>query len=146
MAVGMLSIMWLVILAVLIVIEIATLGLTTIWFAGGALAALLATIAGGPLWLQIVLFLAVSVVLLIFTRPFAAKYMNKGVQKTNVDEIPGETGIVIQTIDNLKAEGRVMLKGMEWSARSQDGGSIEAGMVVRVIAVEGVKLIVEEAV
>lgn len=141
---GTLSIIWLVILAVLIVIEIATLGLTTIWFAGGALAALVASLVGGPLWLQIALFLAVSVLLLIFTRPVAVKYMNKGVQKTNVDEVLGETGIVIQKIDNLKAEGRVMLKGMEWTARSKDGQNIEEGKVVKVTAVEGVKLIVEE--
>lgn len=144
MTAGTISILWLVLLAVLIVIEIATLGLTTIWFAGGALTAFLASLLGGPVWLQIVLFLVVSVLLLIFTRPVAVKYMNKEVQKTNVDSIPGETGIVIQTIDNLKAQGQVMVKGMEWSARTKDGKIIEEGKVVNVTAVEGVKLIVEE--
>ncbi len=89
---GMIPIIWLVILAVLVVIEIITLGLTTIWFAGGALAALVVSLVGGPLWLQILLFLAVSIVLLVFTRPLAVRYMNKNQQKTNVDSIPGKTG------------------------------------------------------
>lgn len=87
---GMLPIIWLVILAVLVVIEIITLGLTTIWFAGGALVALVVSLLGGPVWLQILLFLIVSVVLLIFTRPLAVRYMNKNQQKTNVDSIPGK--------------------------------------------------------
>lgn len=144
MTAGTITIIWLVILAVLLAIEIATLGLTTIWFAGGALIAFLVSLAGGPLWLQTALFLAVSVVLLIFTRPLAMKYMNQNVQKTNVDSIPGETAVVIKTIDNLKAEGQVMINGLEWTARSKDGGIIEEGKVVKVKAVEGVKLIVEE--
>ena len=87
------SVLWLAVLAVLLVIEIATLGLTTIWFAGGALIAFLVSLAGGPLWLQITLFLIVSVVLLLFTRPLALKYMNKGVEKTNVDSIPGKAAL-----------------------------------------------------
>lgn len=138
------TIMWLVILAVLLGIEMATLGLTTIWFAGGALVAFLVSLVGAPLWSQIAVFLAVSMLLLIFTRPIALKYMNKGATKTNVDSIPGQTGIVTHTIDNLKAEGQVIIQGMDWSARSQDGTVIEEGKVVRVVAVEGVKLIVEE--
>ena len=96
------------------------------------------------MWLQITLFLAVSVVLLLFTRPLALKYMNKGVEKTNVDSMPGKSGIVTQSIDNLKAQGKVTVNGMEWTARSKDGSQIEEGRVVRVYGVEGVKLIVEE--
>lgn len=141
---GTISIIWLVVLAILLVIEFLTLGLTTVWFAGGALVAFLVSLAGGPLWLQLLLFIAVSVVLLLFTRPLAMKYLNKDVQKTNVDSIPGEKGIVTATIDNLKAEGQVTIKGMEWSARAKNGNTIEKGKVVRVTAVEGVKLIVEE--
>ena len=135
---------WLIILAVLLVIEIATMGVTTIWFGRGALAALLVSVAGGPFWLQMVLFLAVSILLLIFTRPWAVKYLNKDSSKTNVESIPGETGVVIQKIDNLQAQGQVMVKGMEWTARSKSGAVIEEGKVVKVLAVEGVKLIVEE--
>ena len=101
MAAETITIMWLVILAVLLGIEIATLGLTTIWFAGGALIAFLVSLTGAPLWSQIAVFIAVSVLLLIFTRPIALKYMKKGASKTNVDSIPGQTGIVTHTIDNL---------------------------------------------
>lgn len=141
---GTISIIWLVVLAILLVIEFLTLGLTTVWFAGGALVAFLVFLAGGPLWLQLLLFIAVSVVLLLFTRPLAVKYLNKDVQKTNVDSIPGQKGIVTATIDNLKAEGQVTIQGMEWTARAKNGNTIEKGKVVRVTAVEGVKLIVEE--
>ena len=141
---GTISIIWLVVLAILLVIEFLTLGLTTVWFAGGALGAFLVFLAGGPLWLQLLLFIAVSVVLLLFTRPLAMKYLNKDVQKTNVDSIPGQKGIVTATIDNLKAEGQVTIQGMEWTARAKNGNTIEKGKVVRVTAVEGVKLIVEE--
>lgn len=141
---GTISIIWLVVLAILLVIEFLTLGLTTVWFAGGALVAFLVSLAGGLLWLQLLLFIAVSVVLLLFTRPLAVKYLNKDVQKTNVDSIPGQKGIVTATIDNLKAEGQVTIQGMEWTARAKNGNTIEKGKVVRVTAVEGVKLIVEE--
>ena len=141
---GTISIIWLVVLAILLVIEFLTLGLTTVWFAGGALVAFLVSLAGGPLWLQLLLFIAVSVVLLLFTRPLAVKYLNKDVQKTNVDSIPGQKGIVTAIIDNLKAEGQVTIQGMEWTARAKNGNTIEKGKVVRVTAVEGVKLIVEE--
>ena len=141
---GTISIIWLVVLAILLVIEFLTLGLTTVWFAGGALVSFLVSLAGGPLWLQLLLFIAVSVVLLLFTRPLAVKYLNKDVQKTNVDSIPGQKGIVTATIDNLKAEGQVTIQGMEWTARAKNGNTIEKGKVVRVTAVEGVKLIVEE--
>lgn len=141
---GTISIIWLVVLAILLVIEFLTLGLTTVWFAGGALVAFLVSLAGGPLWLQLLLFIAVSVALLLFTRPLAMKYLNKDVQKTNVDSIPGQKGIVTATIDNLKAEGQVTIQGMEWTARAKNGNTIEKGKVVRVTAVEGVKLIVEE--
>ena len=144
MTAGTISIIWLVLLAVLLLIEIVTLGLTTIWFAGGALIALLVSLAGGPLWLQIGLFLVVSILLLFFTRPWAVKYMNKNRQKTNVESIPGKTGVVIQAIDNLKAEGQVAINGQEWTAKSADGCPVEKGKVIIVLAVEGLKVIVEE--
>ena len=141
---GTISIIWLVVLAILLVIEFLTLGLTTVWFAGGALVAFLVSLAGGPLWLQLLLFIAVSVVLLLFTRPLAVKYLNKDVQKTNVDSIPGQKGIVTATIDNLKAEGQVTIQGMEWTAREKNVNTIEKVKVLIVTSVEGVKLIVEE--
>ena len=141
---GTISIIWLILLAVLLAIEIITLGLTTIWFAGGALVAFLVSIVGGPLWLQILLFIAVSVVLLIFTRPLAVKYMNRNVNKTNVDSLPGEKAVVTKTIDNLRGTGQAVVNGLEWSAKSRDETIIDEGAIVRIVAVEGVKLVVEE--
>lgn len=141
---GMIAVGWLILLAILLVIEIITLGLTTIWFAGGAFVAFLIALLKGPVWLQILAFLVVSILLLIFTRPVAMRYMNKNVKKTNVDSLPGEKAIVIKTIDNLKGTGQVVLNGMEWSAKAKENTIIEEGKVVRVTAVEGVKVIVEE--
>lgn len=141
---GMIALGWLILLGVLLIIEIITLGLTTIWFAGGAFVAFLVAILGGPIWLQIVIFLVVSVLLLLFTRPIAMKYMNKNVQKTNVDSLEGEKAVVIETIDNLKGTGKVVLRGMEWSAKTRKDKEIKEGTVVKVIAVEGVKAVVEE--
>ena len=141
---GTIAVMWLILLGVLLVVEIITLGLTTIWFAGGALAAFLAALAGGPIWLQILLFIAVSVLLLVFTRPIAVKYMNKNVSKTNVDSLPGEKAVVIKTIDNLRGTGQAVVNGLEWSAKSKDETIIDEGKVVKIVAVEGVKLVVEE--
>ena len=140
---GMISLGWLILLGILLIIEIITLGLTTIWFAG-ALIAFLVAILGGAVWLQVVVFLAVSILLLLFTRPIAMKYMNKNVQKTNVDSLKGEKAVVIQTIDNLKGTGQVVIRGMEWSAKAREDKIIKEGTVVKVITVEGVKAVVEE--
>ena len=131
---SMISLGWLILLGILLIIEIITLGLTTIWFAGGALIAFLVAILGG----------AVSILLLLFTRPIAMKYMNKNVQKTNVDSLKGEKAVVIQTIDNLKGTGQVVIRGMEWSAKAREDKIIKEGTVVKVITVEGVKAVVEE--
>ena len=137
-------IIWLVILAVLLIIEIATLGLTTIWFAGGALVAFLVSLVGGPLWLQITLFIVVSFILLVFTRPAAARLLNKKVEKTNVESLPGQKAVVLQEINNIQGTGQVRMNGLEWTARSQSGKIIPKDAIVNVVTVEGVKLIVEE--
>lgn len=135
---------WLIAFAILLVIEIATMGLTTIWFAGGTIAAFVANLLGGNVWIQIIAFLAVSFLLLIFTRPVAVRYINKGRTKTNVDELIGETAVVMETIDNLEGTGQAKLKGMDWTARADQGqGTIEKGATVEVVAIEGVKLIVK---
>lgn len=109
---------WLIAVGVLLLCEILTLGLTTIWFAGGALIAFIAGAMGAPLWVQIVIFLAVSLVLLIFTRPIAEKHLNNSRTKTNVDGLVGKHGKVIEEIDNFNQSGKIMLNGMEWMARS----------------------------
>ena len=136
---------WLIALAVLLLIEIATLGLTTIWFAGGSLIAFLIAIFGGPFWLQFVLFFVVSLLLLLFTRPAAVKYINRSRIRTNYESIPGKEGRVTEQIDNFRESGVVVLNGQEWSARAiQDGIVIEPGARVLIREVRGVKLIVEE--
>lgn len=139
----MYAIIWLAALVILLIAEALTLGLTTIWFAGGAAAALAAALLGTNVWIQIVLFLSVSLVLLIFTRPVAVRYMNKSALKTNVDSLTGEQGVVDEAIDNLKGTGKVRLNDVFWTARSENGEVIEKGAVVEILRVDGVKLIVK---
>ncbi|MBH1940465.1 NfeD family protein [Mobilitalea sibirica] len=134
--------MWLIILAVLIFIEIITLGLTTIWFAGGALVAFVFSLFFDNLLIEIVLFLVVSLLLLYFTRPLVVKYFNPKRTKTNYEGIIGKEALVIVTIDNINAVGQVIVDGQEWSARSATGNMIEKGTKVTVQNVSGVKLIV----
>ena len=133
------------VVAVLLVIEAITTGLTTIWFAGGALVAGIAAYAGAGLALQLILFLCVSLVLLFFTRPLAVKYMNKGLEKTNVNSLLGKTAVVIQEIDNLAQTGQVRIGDVEWMARTDsDVQKIPVNAVVIIKKISGVKLIVEE--
>ncbi len=137
-------IFWLVLLIVTIVAEMLTLGLTSIWFAGGALVAILAAILHAPVWLQVVLFFLVSLLLLFFTRPVAVKYFNKDRVKTNVESMIGRQAVVTGEIDNLQGIGQVTIGGQEWTARSVDNSiRIPVGNVVDVVAINGVKLIVQ---
>ena len=136
---------WLIIFVACIVIEIITMGLTTIWFAGGSLVAAVSAAFSAPLWLQLLLFVAVSFVLLYFTRPIAVKYFNKDRIKTNVESLIGKQAIVISEIDNLQGIGQVTVGGQEWSARTvEDGITLPVGCVVVIRAINGVKLMVEE--
>lgn len=139
------TIVWLVILVILVVIELLTMGLTTIWFAGGALVAACISIPGTPLALQILVFLVVSALLLYFTRPIAVKYFNRDRIRTNVESMVGRQAIVISEINNIEGIGQVNTGGMEWTARSSyHDVIIPVGAVVTVLGVDGVKLIVEE--
>ena len=136
---------WLAVLVVCVGIEIATMGLTTIWFAGGALVSAILAALNAPLWLQIVAFFVVSLILLYLTRPVAVKYFNKDRVKTNVESLIGRQAIVISEIDNLQGIGQVTVGGQEWSARSvKDDVQLPVGSVVVFRSVSGVKLIVEE--
>ena len=136
---------WLAVLVVCVGLEIATMGLTTIWFAGGALVSAILAALNAPLWLQIVAFFVVSLILLYLTRPVAVKYFNKDRVKTNVESLIGRQAIVISEIDNLQGIGQVTVGGQEWSARSvKDDVQLPVGSVVVVRSVSGVKLIVEE--
>ena len=136
---------WLGILAVCLIIEAITAGLTTIWFAGGALAAAVAALLGGNLVTQVILFLVVSLLLLVFTRPLAVKYMNRGLEKTNVNDLPGRTAVVTEEIDNLAQTGRLRINDIEWTARAEkDNVVIPSGAIVEITEVRGVKVIVKE--
>lgn len=138
-------IFWLILLAVFIVVEILTLGLTTLWFAGGALAALLVSIADGNIFVQVIVFLLVSFILLSMVRPLAQKHFNQDRIKTNAQTLIGMTAIVIEPIDNLRAQGRVTVKGQEWAARNvKEGEVLEKDSHVRVTEIRGVKLMVEK--
>ena len=139
------TILWLVILVVLVAIELFTMGLTTIWFAGGALAAALISIPGTPIVLQVIVFLIVSIILLFSTRPIAVKYFNKDRIRTNTESLIGRQAIVISEINNIEGVGQVNTGGMEWSARSSyNNVVIPVGAVVVILGIDGVKLIVEE--
>ena len=129
----------------LLVVEIATMGLTTVWFAGGALIAFFAAYIHLGIGLQIVLFLAVSILLLVLTRPIAVKYFNQEREKTNVDSLIGQNAVVLEEINTIKATGRVEVNGMEWSAKTEHTEIIEVNTVVSIKGIQGVKLIVEKA-
>lgn len=135
---------WLIALAVFLVIEIITLGLTTIWFAGGALIAFLLSLIADNILLEIVVFFVVSLVLLIFTRPVAQRFFNKQRIKTNYESLIGRDGKVIEKIDNFNNTGQVLVAGQEWTARALDDKDIiESGVRVIIRKVTGVKLLVE---
>ena len=136
---------WVILLVVFVVVEVLTMGLTTIWFAGGALAAAGAAALHLPSYVQIATFIVVSGLLIFFTRPIAVRYFNKDRIKTNAESIVGKKAIVTGAIDNIKAQGQVTVAGMEWTARStSDDITIAEGAVVTIVAISGVKLIVEE--
>lgn len=134
---------WLVLLVVLIVIEILTLGLTTIWFAGGALTALILSLFDVSLVVQIPVFFIVSFVLLFFTRPYAVKHLNRRTVRTNVQSLIGKSAVVTKSIDNIGGTGEISVSGNFWTARSEtDDCVIKKDALVTVVRVEGVKAIV----
>ena len=142
---AMLNLIWLGLFILLLVIEIITVGLTTIWFAAGALAALAANVLGADLIIQIIIFLAVSIVLLIFTRPWAEKHLNRKRVRTNYEREIGKVIRITEKVDNLDQTGKSVVDGQEWTVRSRNDSDIfEAGALARVVAVSGVKLIVEK--
>ena len=138
---------WLGAAAIFVVIEIITMGLTTIWFAGGALVGAVMAAFSLPLWSQIIAFVIVSVILLILTRPWALKYLNSRTVRTNADSLIGQTALVKETINNMESKGFVQLNGQDWTARSFEAGEIiPEGSEVIVKEIRGVKLIVEREV
>ena len=139
------TIIWLVLLVVFLIVEASTVVMVSLWFAAGSLAALLVSLFGGPIWLQVALFLLVSAALLACLRPMVRKHFTPKLTATNVDAIVGSQGYVTRDIDNLAATGSVRLGAMEWTARSATGNPIPAGTLVTVDRIEGVKAFVTPA-
>lgn len=136
---------WLVLLIVFMAIEVATVGLTAIWMAGGSLAAMFAELAGLNIWWQIGVFIVVSFLLLIFTRPFAVKYINSNHEKTNYEGIIGKVIRITETVNNYEMTGTTVLNGIEWTVRTEEDGQIlNPGDLAKVVDISGVKLIVKK--
>ncbi len=136
------AIIWLALMVIFLIVEASTVVMVSLWFAAGSLAALLVSLLGAPIWLQVVLFLAVSGVLLASLRPMVRKHFTPRLQRTNVDAIVGSQGYVTADIDNVAATGSVKLGAMEWTARSTTGAPVPKGTLVKVDKVEGVKAFV----
>ena len=136
---------WALAAALFLIIEAVTVGLASIWFAIGAVCALIAALLGAPVWLQILWFVLISAATLILTRPLAKKYINNRRQATNADRVIGSVCRVTETIDNLSGTGAVSADGKTWTARAVNGEIIEAGTLVSVKDINGVKLMVAPA-
>ena len=136
-------IFWAVAVIAFVILELATVGLASIWFALGALCALIAALLGAPVWLQVVWFVIVSVATLLLTRPLAKKYINSKTMATNADRVIGGKAVVKERIDELAGTGAVLADGKMWTARTADGSVAEPGDIVTVLEIRGVRLIVE---
>ena len=135
---------WLLLAAIFILFEIVSLGLTTIWFAGGTFVAAIVAACGANVPLQVLCFVVVSVLLLIFTRPIAVKHLDSKIEKTNAEALIDKNAVVLSDINNMESMGKVKVNGMEWTARArEDSLIIPKGETVRIVAIEGVKLIVD---
>ncbi len=137
------SAFWLLALILFSVIEGVTVGLTSIWFAAGALGALIAAMLGAHIFLQILIFLVLSALTLALVRPIAVRLLKPRHDPTNADRVIGQTALVTEDIDNVEGKGLVVISGQVWSARSEHGVAIPAGTQVRVLRIEGVKVYVE---
>ena len=137
-------IIWLIIIIAALIVEAITMGLTSIWFAPAALITMLLSFTGVSIWIQITVFIALSGFMLLFLYPLAKEKLKIGHVKTNYDTVNGKEGVVLETIDNLQAVGKVKVQGQIWTARSQDDAVIKKDNKVIVREVKGVKLIVEK--
>ena len=143
---GVYILIWLILTIVFVIAELATVGLVSIWFAAGSLITLIAAAHGAPLPVQIILFLAISIALLLATRPFAKKFINSRTQATNVDSVIGEKARVTERVSNLDLTGKAVVRGQEWTVRTDnDNEIIDQGELIEVLRVSGVKLIVRKA-
>ena len=134
--------LWVVLAVIFLIVEAATVGVVSAWFAVGALCAMGGAMLEWDLWIQILVFVVVSVALLLCLRPLTKKYFTPKLTKTNVDAVIGTVGIVIESVDNIQGTGRIKLGGMEWAARSTDGTAIPKQTMAKVDKIEGVKVFI----
>lgn len=139
------AIIWLVLMIVFLAAETVTVSLVSLWFACGALGAMLISLLNWPVWLQILVFFVISGILLALLRPMVKKYIKPKIVRTNVDSVVGCTGMVTETIDNVAAKGQVKLGHMFWTARSTSGEIIAENTLIHVDRIEGVKVFVSPA-
>ena len=135
---------WFIVFLMFFVMELITMGLTTVWFAIGALVAFIFALIELPVWSQCVAFIVVSTVILYFMRPFALKFVNNKSIKTNIDTMSGKIGKVTKEINNVEGRGEVLVEGLEWTARTENGEVLEKGTMVTIVRIEGVKAIVKK--
>lgn len=140
------AIIWLILMILFLITEACSVAIVSLWFAVGSLAAMIVSMLGGPVWLQVTLFLAVAGILLAALRPLVRKYFTPKLTKTNIDSVIGATGLVTVAIDNVAAVGQVKLGAMYWTARSTAGSEIPEGTLVAVDRIEGVKVFVSPVV
>ena len=133
---------WLIVAAAALVIEIISLGLSSIWFTGGGIVAALIAYADGPLWLQVIAFVGVSTILLLLMRPLAKKRLKIGEEKTNIDSMIGRIEKVLVTVDNNAGTGMIKIGDIDWRSVSDDGSVIPDGTLVKISRIEGTKLYV----
>jgi len=139
------AIFWLAAMVVFLIMEASTVTLVSIWFAAGALCAIVVALTGGGLAFQVVVFLTVSILLLASLRGYVRKHFTPRLVRTNVDSVLGSVGVVTTPVNNIAALGRVVINGMEWSARSTTGSPLPEGAKVKVDKIEGVKVFVSLA-
>lgn len=138
-------VVWGVLAAVFLVVELITIGMVSIWFLIGALAALLSAVCGAPFWLQLLIFIAVSVICFLLVYPRLKHMIRKRGEPTNADMILGQNCRVTQRIDNISGTGSVTIGGKTWTARSADGSPVDEGTLVCIQDIQGVKVIVSPA-
>ncbi|MBO4897938.1 MAG: NfeD family protein [Clostridia bacterium] len=135
---------WIVLACACLILEVATVNLVSIWFVAGAVAAIIATALGAPVWLQVVIFVIVTAICLIFTMPAAKRLLQKSKSPTNSDRIIGKEAVVTKEINNIKGEGQVKVLGSIWSAVSEDESVIPEGEMVEVVEIRGVRAVVKK--
>ena len=141
---GIMALIWLALVILFVVVELISLGLTSIWFAAGALVAGIVAMVGGPFWLQVILFMVVSAVLLACTRGFAKRHLDNKIEKTNAEGLVGKSSIVIETIDNASSTAKIRIGDIEWTARAVNETQVipkDSKVIIREI--KGVKCMVE---